>query len=469
MSGWTFIDTWILVIGVLAAVSCALLGSFMVLRRMSMMGDAISHAVLPGLAGAFLLTVLVQDRLAETDALPAWLDSIAMINARSGPVMFAGAAIIGVLTALFTQLIHQYGKVEQSAAMGVVFTTLFALGLILMVRAADAVDLDPGCVLYGAIELAPLDTVHVLGADVPRTAVVLGAVAVLDALFVIVFFKELKITSFDPTLATTIGIRASVMHYLLMTMIALTTVAAFEAVGSILVVAMLIVPAATAHLLTDRLPTMLVVAALVGALGAGLGTAVTVPGWFGHVDTNTAGAMATAGGVLFALTVLAAPRHGILGRILRRRAVRTGIVREDVLGLLYRLEEHGLREPAPRVFRRVMEALDLGPAAARRALRTLARQRLVVATSQGYRMTVTGRDHARTLVRSHRLWESYLVKHLALPVDHVHDTAMKLEHITVAEMRADLAAEADHPERDPHGRIIPPALEGTNDAAEGSS
>ena len=224
---WYAIDTWIVIVGILAAVACTLLGNFLVLRKMSMMGDAISHAVLPGLAIAFLIT-----------------------GARASLAMFIGAAVVGVLTAVFTQWISRFGKVDQGASMGIVFTTLFALGLILIVQAADHVDLDAGCVLYGAIELTPLDVVWStklfgMTVDLPRAVVVLVSVCLVNALFVILFFKELRISSFDPELASTIGINASLMHYLLMTLVAITTVAAFEAVGSIIVIAMLIVPAAT--------------------------------------------------------------------------------------------------------------------------------------------------------------------------------------------------------------------------------
>ncbi len=133
---WTTFDTWIAVTGMLCAISCAIPGSFLVIRKMSMMGDAISHAVLPGLAVAFFVT-------GERDSFP----------------MFIGAAVVGILTALFTQWISKFGQVDRGAAMGIVFTTLFAIGLILIVQAADHVDLDPSCVLYGAIELTPLDMV----------------------------------------------------------------------------------------------------------------------------------------------------------------------------------------------------------------------------------------------------------------------------------------------------------------------
>ena len=306
---WYVIDTWIVVVGILAAVSCALLGNFLVLRKMSMMGDAISHAVLPGLAIAFLVT-----------------------GARASFAMFLGAAIIGVLTAVFTQWISRFGNVDRGASMGIVFTTLFALGLLLIVQAADHVDLDPSCVLYGAIELTPLDVawrfeVFGMALDVPRAALVLIGVVCLNIGFITVFFKELRISSFDPELATTLGINANLMHYLLMTLVALTTVAAFEVVGSIIVIAMLIVPAAAAHLLTDRLGVMVVISVLLAVLSAVLGhvSALLVPGWFGFESTSTSGMMAVMAGLLFAMVFLFAPRYGfVTTEFLRARVPKDG-------------------------------------------------------------------------------------------------------------------------------------------------
>jgi manganese/zinc/iron transport system permease protein len=295
---WFALDTWIVVIGALAATACALLGNFLVLRKMSMMGDAISHAVLPGLAIAFLVT-----------------------GARASLTMFIGAAIVGVLTAVFTQWISRFGKVDEGASMGIVFTTLFAVGLLLIVQAADYVDLDPGCVLYGAIELTPLDVVwrpefFGLTLEVPRAALVLSGVTLLIVGFGVVFFKELRISSFDPELATTMGINANVMHYLLMTLVAVTTVAAFEAVGSIIVIAMLIVPAATAHLLTDRLWLMVLLSVLLAIGAAVLGhlSALIVPGWCGFADTSTSGMMAGMAGLIFAIVLFLAPKYGVLAR-----------------------------------------------------------------------------------------------------------------------------------------------------------
>ncbi|MEX0978103.1 MAG: metal ABC transporter permease, partial [Pirellulales bacterium] len=272
IDNWNWsLDGWIVVAGILCAVASSLLGNFLVLRKMSMLGDAISHAVLPGLAAAFLIS-------GHRDSLS----------------MFVGAAAVGVLTALLTEWIRGIGKVDEGGAMGVVFTALFAIGLIMIVQAADRVDLDPGCVLYGAIELTPLDTVPLGPFQVPRVVVVLSIMLLINLAVVVFLYKELKVTSFDPALASTLGINASLMHYLLMTLVAVTAVASFESVGNILVVAMFVVPAASAHLCTDRLGVMIAMSAVFAAAAAVLGHigALVVPRWIGYHSTTTAGMMA---------------------------------------------------------------------------------------------------------------------------------------------------------------------------------
>lgn len=430
---WTSLDTWIVITGSLGAASCALLGNFLVLRRMSMMGDAISHAVLPGLAVAFLIS-----------------------GSRSSIAMFIGAGIVGVMTALFTEWIRKLGRVEQSASMGVVFTTLFAIGLILIVRAADHVDLDPGCVLYGAIEFTPLDRIALFGFELPRAAAQLAAVLVLDVIVVVALFKELQISSFDPELATTLGIRASLMHYVLMTLVAITTVASFESVGSILVIAMLIVPPATAHLLTDRLRPMIAVSVLLAVASAVLGhvAAIRVPPLLGYTDTSTAGMMGVIAGLLFLGAFLGSPRHGVLGRLLNRIGLAFKITREDVLGLLYRLEEiesTGARRSTD-LFR---EATGTGNTLLWLATRSLRQQGRIRLERGDFRLTDSGRSLAKELIRSHRLWESYLHKHLALPIDRLHRGAEKLEHVTDGVMQDRLKEQTDRPEIDPQGKPIP--------------
>lgn len=297
------LDFWIIVTAAVCAVAAALPGCFLVLRKMSMMGDAISHAVLPGIAVAFLVA-----------------------ESRATLPMFLGAVAAGLVATLLTEWISRWGRVDPGASMGVVFTSLFALGLVLIVRATDQarVDLDPSCVLYGALELTPFDQAELfgrplwfLGSAVPRAFLTNGVVCLLNLGIVVLLFKELRLAAFDPALTEALGFRARRLHYLLMSMVAVTTVAAFESVGSIIVIALLVVPPATALLLTHRLGTLLPLAALFGVAAVALGHwgAVAVPPWFGFPATRTSGMIALTSGLLFllawAMQALRTRRHAL--------------------------------------------------------------------------------------------------------------------------------------------------------------
>jgi manganese/zinc/iron transport system permease protein len=340
--------------------------------------------------------------------------------------------------------------------MGVVFTALFALGLVMVVQAADHVDLDPGCVLYGAIETTPLDRVSLGSFSVPRATVPLTLVLAANALFVLLFYKELKLSSFDPDLATSVGVNARVMHYALMTLVAVTAVACFESVGNILVVAMFIVPPAAAYLLTDRLPVMILLSVVLAAASAVLGhlAAVVVPAWFGYGSTYTAGMITVATGVMFTIVVLVAPRYGVISKVVHQLRLAVQIAREDLLGLLYRAEESG-----ELVLSR--DALLHRSLASGRMIKRLALWQLdgggrIEAAADGYRLTDVGRREARELLRSHRLWESYLDRHLDLPPERVHGRAERIEHFTGPGLQSALASDLREPEVDPHGKAIPP-------------
>jgi manganese/zinc/iron transport system permease protein len=429
---WNF-DGWIVLAGILCAVASSLLGCFLVLRRMSLLGDAISHAVLPGLAAAFLIT-----------------------ESRSSLAMFFGAVIVGVLTALLTEWIRGAGRVDEGASMGVVFTSLFALGLIMIVQAADHVDLDPGCVLYGAIETTPLDTVLLFGTRIPRIVLTLGPVCLVNALFVLFFFKELRISSFDPALATASGFNARLLHYLLMILVAITAVASFESVGNILVVAMFIVPPAAACLLTDRLVVMIGLSVILAASAAVLGHlgAITVPGWFGYKSTTTAGMMAIAAGLIFVLAMTFAPRHGVLVKLIRRRALAWKILADDILAFLYRREEQGYATPVSAVD--LKRALLAGNPGWQAVLWRASRLGLLSRSGGTLELSAAGRERAQELVRSHRLWEQYLVSHAGLDAGRIHDKAEQLEHFTDTGMREQLNVATESATIDPHGAPIPP-------------
>ncbi len=423
------IPGWTILVGVATNVPCAVLGCYLVLRRMSLLGDAISHAILPGIALGFLLT-----------------------HRLGGPGVFLGAMVLGVLTAVLTQLLNDFGKVPEDASLGAVFTSLFAVGVILITNAAADVDLDPGCVLYGLIDFAPFFTLVVpgLGWEVPRALGMLLPAGLLTAIFVTLLWKELKLSSFDPLLASAVGINATLVHYLLMAMVAGVTVASFEAVGAILVVAMLIVPGATGHLLSDRLGGMIAWAILVAVLSAFLG-------YIGAVvtDSNVAGMMAVVAGILFALAVVFAPRHGILVKGIHNLSLSLRIAGEDVLSLLYRAEEKQAEPPTLQDCRRRATAVG-GWFVGRWALVRLLQQNFLVKLPDGHsRLTEKGHALAHSLVRSHRLWESFLDHHFQLPPDHLHEPAERLEHFIGPGLQEELSSDLQRPRFDPHGRQIP--------------
>lgn len=281
---------WILLSASLAAVSASLLGVFLLLRRQSLLGDAISHAVLPGLVLAFLWT-----------------------GERNSFLMFLGAAVCALLTAVLAEFLTRYSRVDQGAALGVVFTSLFALGVLLLSSMADKIDLDPSCVLYGSLEYTPLNVVKLAGYEVPRSVCVLLPTFVLLTGFVAAFYKELKIVCFDPDYARTLGIRSAWISFSFLILVALLSVATFEAVGSILLVAMLVIPPASARLLSDRLLSTILYAVFFALLSAAFGYYFAF-----SLNTSVAGMMATVAGAIFALLFLLAPEYGLLGRLLRR-------------------------------------------------------------------------------------------------------------------------------------------------------
>ena len=421
------IHLWTITAAALCAVSCALLGTYLVLRKLSLLGDAISHAILPGLAMAFLIT-------GSRDPLP----------------MFLGAAVFGLLTTYLSQFLSRFCRVDQGASLGVVFTTFFAIGVLLIRLAADHIDLDPGCVLYGLLEYTPLHTVAIWGQEIPRSVVVLLPTLLLNIAFITLLYKELQITSFDPALATTVGINATLIHSLLMTAVAGTSVASFESVGSILVVAMFIIPPATARLLTDNLRTTLLLSGCFGVTAA-------VGGYWGAVAMNTsvAGMMSVVAAGTFFTALLASPRYGAISRSLHQLRLQRRVLAEDILGLAFRCEEAGYSRAFPLTARNIGSAMG-GGIAPRFALRSLVAEKLVASGPDGqFSLTPAGALQAKRIVRTHRLWETYLVQHLKLSPDHVHLTATTLEHYTTPAIEGQLEQKTAGAEVDPHGKVIP--------------
>ncbi|MDF2439198.1 MAG: manganese/zinc/iron transport system permease protein [Abditibacteriota bacterium] len=419
---------WIILIGAMVAASCSVVGSFLVLRRMAMLGDAISHAVLPGIAIAFFVT-----------------------QSRSSLPMFIGAVVLGLLTAFIVQTLNRSGRVQNDAAIGVSFTSLFALGVILISLYASNVDLDTDCVLYGVLELAPLDTIEWAGRDIgPRAFWQMAVIFAIGVATVALLFKELKITTFDPELATAIGINAGLMHYVLMGLVSITTVGAFEPVGAILVVAMMVVPPATAYLLTDDLKTMLWLGVAVGVLSSFAGYALSLA-----LDSNVAGAMTVAAGGFFALALLFSPRHGVVTKRLSQRQLSRRVAGEDALQALWRDHESTLGTAgAPMNTAGVALSTRTDAGTTQRALGDLKRTQMVETSGEGYVLTEQGRRTAQELVHRHRVYESYL-NGLGYPEDHLHDAADRVEHFLPAPMVEEVDEAAGNPQVDPHGKPIP--------------
>lgn len=286
-------DLYIIITASLVASSCALLGCYLILRKMAMVGDAISHAVLPGIVIAFLIS-----------------------GSRDSMTMLIGAGLIGILTTFLIEFLHKKARLQTDASIGVTFTWLFAIGVVLISLFAGKVDLDQDCVLYGEIAYVPLDTLIIGNQSIgPRALYIMSIILTAIILFIVFGYKELFLTTFDPAYATAIGISTTLWHYLLMGAVSATTVASFESVGAILVVALLIAPAATAYLLTDNLKWMLAIACIAGVASSVTGYYIAV--W---LDGSIAGAIAMMAGVIFIIAMLFSPTHGILTKKFGRTA-----------------------------------------------------------------------------------------------------------------------------------------------------
>ncbi len=297
----------IIITGALVGACCALVGTFLVLRRMSLMGDAISHSVLLGIVAVFFLT-----------------------GDRSPFFAVIGAGAVGLLTVSLVELLNRTGLVKEDAAIGLVFPALFSLGVIFVSRFPAEVHIDVEHVLYGEIAYSAFDKVTIFGMELGfRSFWVLGIMTAVNLIFVLAFYKELKLATFDAGLAAAVGFSPTLIHYLLLALVSATTVVSFDSVGAILVVAMLIVPAATAYLLTDRLPVMI-------SLAVGLGMASAVGGyWLARwIDGSIAAAMAVVAGVFFVIAFMFAPRHGLIARYARLFRLRRDFARSLLLSHL---------------------------------------------------------------------------------------------------------------------------------------
>ncbi|WP_299766708.1 metal ABC transporter permease [uncultured Dokdonia sp.] len=297
-------------IAAIVAIACAIPGVFLVLRKMALISDAISHSILPGIVIGFFLT---------EDLNSPWLILL--------------AAVTGVITVVLVEAIQKTGLVKEDTAIGLVFPALFSIGVILIAKNANDVHLDVDAVLLGELAFAPFDRLMVAGTDIgPKSLWVMGIILSITIGLLIAFFKELKVSTFDAGLSSALGFSPVVLHYGLMSVSSVTVVGAFDAVGAVLVVALMIAPAATAYLLTSDLKKMLGLSILFGVSSAIAGY------WVAHLlDASISGSMTTVLGVVFLMVYLFAPNKGLIAVMYRQKQQRTEV---SLLTFLLHLNNH---------------------------------------------------------------------------------------------------------------------------------
>jgi manganese/zinc/iron transport system permease protein len=297
-------------IAVLVAVACAIPGVFLVLRKMALISDAISHSILPGIVIGFFIT---QDL--------------------NSPLLIVLATLTGVITVVLVEMIQKTGLVKEDTAIGLVFPALFSIGVILIAKNANDVHLDVDAVLLGELAFAPFDRLLISGLDVgPKALWVMGTVLIITLLLLFMFFKELKVSTFDTGLSAALGFSPVVIHYGLMSVSSVTVVGAFDAVGAILVVALMIAPAAAAYLLTSNLKKMIWLAVGFGVFSALAGY------WLAHLlDASISGSMTTVLGLVFLLVYFFAPGKGLLAVLYRQKQQRNEV---SLITFLLHLSNH---------------------------------------------------------------------------------------------------------------------------------
>jgi ABC-type Mn2+/Zn2+ transport system permease subunit/Mn-dependent DtxR family transcriptional regulator len=407
---------------VLLGITCGLLGAFLIVRRLALVGDVLSHAVLPGVAAGFL-----------------W-------NVSKDPVaIFVGATIAGLLGTMVVNWITHTTKLKEDTAMALVLAVFFGFGLVLMGIIQQLPDANKSGIdktFFG--QAAALS-----GSDVKF----MGGVAAATILLLSIFYKELLVTSFDAVFARTIGIRVAWVHYAFLLLLSAAVVVALQAVGVVLVSAMLITPAATAYLLTNRMHKMVVLSAVIGVTAGATGAFLSFLG----SNLPTGPCMVIAASTLFGAALLFSPLHGVVPRWTRRVARARRARRENMLKAIYQIGESEGHQ------REMVSTQEV--AAHRRSASTQVAQEVDVLAADGlvvfeqdrskFRLTTEGRRQAETVVRNHRLWELYLTERANFRADHVHEDAEEIEHVLGEETVRLLERRLGYPERDPHGRTIP--------------
>lgn len=292
------------IIAIIVAVACSLPGVFLVLRKMAMMSDAITHTILLGIVIAFFIT-----------------------NSLTSPLLIIGAALMGVFTVFLTEVLNSTKLVSEDSAIGIVFPLLFSIAIIIISKYAGSVHLDTDSVLLGELAFATFDRMKIFGIDIGAKAIYsMGIILVINILFISIFFKELKVVTFDPGLAAVLGFSPALIHYSLMTIVSITAVGAFESVGSILVIAFMIGPPVSAYLITDDLKWMIILSGIIGGINGVLGYQFAE-----MLDVSIAGSMALMTGLVFFLVFIFAPQRGFITIFRRRKFQKTDFAGKSLM------------------------------------------------------------------------------------------------------------------------------------------
>ena len=366
----------------LVAIACAIPGTFLVLRKMAMISDAISHSILPGIVIGFFIT---QDL--------------------NSPLLILLAAFTGIITVVLVEYIQKTGLVKEDTAIGLVFPILFSIGVILIAKNANDVHLDVDAVLLGELAFAPFDRLLISGIDVgPKSLWIIGSILIISILLLFVFFKELKISTFDAGLAASLGFSPAIIHYGLMTVSSVTTVGAFDAVGAILVVALMIAPAATAYLLTTNLKRMLIYAVSFGVFSAISGY------WLAHwLDASIAGSITTMLGLLFLMVYLFAPSKGVIAVLYREKQQRTEV---SLLTFLLHLRNHN--EEEERHVNHLNEHINWQKVRSKTVLELALKNNMIVINEDIVSLTKKGKDFTTQAI-------NYIITNEDAQIEHMKD------------------------------------------------
>ncbi|GEQ84755.1 zinc ABC transporter permease [Patiriisocius marinistellae] len=351
-------------IAAVVAVACAIPGVFLVLRKMALISDAISHSILPGLVLGFFIT-----------------------EDLNSPLLIILAAFTGIITVVLVERIQKTGLVKEDTAIGLVFPALFSIGVILIAKNANDVHLDVDAVLLGELAFAPFDRLILGGVDIgPKSLIIMGVILLSTLLLLFLFFKELKVSTFDVGLSSALGFSPAIMHYGLMSISSVTVVGAFDAVGAILVVALMIAPAATAYLLTSNLKKMLTLSVCFGIFAAIAGY------WLAHwLDASIAGSISTMLGFVFLTIYLFAPKKGLISVLYRQKQQRIEV---SLLTFLLHLNNH--QELKERHINHLREHINWQHVKAKTVVDLALKNNMITIDQQIISLTKKGSDFTNT-------------------------------------------------------------------------